>query len=153
MTEADALTTAADELMRTLHMRAGFEVVNHSVNPTQLRFIGRVPKQHVSGWLIIARQMLLKSGGAWTIDVSKQYFLRAGKLMFGWRLIIQSPNGVGAAISDIIKTVVGAPRPRQMVTEQPLVGRVTNYKNFKGAAPSGTVAVGAAAVAQMPVKG
>lgn len=138
-----------DSLIRVLHMRAGYEVVNHNSDTRQVRFIGRVPQDLVPAWRIIIRQLLLRSEATtWSIDVSKQYFLRGGKLMYGWRLIIQAPD-ISVALPEVAQTITGAPRPRQVVEEQPLVGRVDPKPgSFKGAAPAGKGVVGPKAIQQ-----
>ena len=80
------------DIVATLLECAGFEVVSHSGRETQARLLGRVPRPMVPGWLIIVRHLLMQSGSqGWTVDISKQYFLRGGKVMYGWRLIFQGP--------------------------------------------------------------
>jgi len=112
----------ADDLLRVLRMRSGFEAVNHQESANQLRVLGRVQKQGVNGWLLVARQLLLASERSdWSLDVSKQYFLRGGKIMFGWRLILQG-NLVAQRYEHVAQVVANAPRARAIVEEQLLPG-------------------------------
>jgi hypothetical protein len=136
-----------DELIKALRMRGGYEVVEKTAGANQVRLIGRVPSALVKGWLIIVRQILVRSGAApWSADVSKSYFLRSGQVMFGWRLIFQG-QGIEQYLPDIVATVVDSPRPKSTVMEQPLAGASANRNkqtpgSLKGAALTGKSVVG-----------
>lgn len=61
--------------------------------PGQLRFLLRVATGPATAlWLGIVGHLLTVAAGdvPWTIDISKQYFLRNGQVRFGWRVIVQS---------------------------------------------------------------
>ncbi len=136
-----------DELISVLQTRAGFETVKKNGSANQLRLIGRVPMPIVPNWLIIVQRLLLRNeDAAWSVDVSKSYFLKAGRVAFGWRLIFQA-KGIGQYIPDIAQTIVNAPRPKVTVEEQPLAGASANRNrqtpgSLKGAAPTGKSVVG-----------
>lgn len=136
-----------DDLIRTLKMRGGYEVVSNNSGANQVRLIGRVPPQLLKGWLIIVRQLLVRSDEApWSADISKSYFLRSGKVMFGWRLIFQGTD-IEQHIVDMVTTITNSPRPRATVEEQPLAGASANRNrqtpgSLKGAAPTGKSVVG-----------
>lgn len=136
-----------DDLIRTLRLRGGYEVVSNNSGTNQVRLIGRVPEQLVKSWLIIVRQLLVCSSEAsWSADISKSYFLRGGRVMFGWRLIFQGEK-IDQHIADIVTTITNSPRPRAIVNEQPLAGASANRNrqtpgSLKGAAPAGKAIVG-----------
>lgn len=138
---------SVDDLISALKMRGGYEVVSNNSSVNQARLIGRVPTQLVRGWLIVVQQLLVQSSKAsWSIDISKHYFLRAGKVMFGWRLILQSPE-LESCMADIITTITNAPRPRATVDSQPLAGASASRNrqtpgSLRGAAPTGKAVVG-----------
>lgn len=136
-----------DDLIRTLKLRGGYEMVSNNAGSNQLRLLGRVPSPLVKGWLVIVQQILLRSAEApWSADISKSYFLRGGRVMFGWRLIFQG-EGIEQHINDIITTITNSPRSRATVNEQPLAGASANRNrqtpgSLKGAAPAGKAVVG-----------
>lgn len=138
-----------DKLISTLRARGGYEVVDNNSGANQVRLIGRVPTPLVKGWLIIVRQLLVRSGSSdapWTADISKSYFLRSGRVMFGWRLIFQGAD-IEQHIPDIITTITNSPRPRATVESQPLAGASASRNqqtpgSLKGAAPTGKSVVG-----------
>jgi hypothetical protein len=136
-----------EDLVRTLKMRGGYEVVRNNSGANQVRLIGRVPSQLVKGWLIIVQQLLVRNEQApWSADISKQYFLQAGRVMFGWRLIFQGED-IKQHFVDIITTITNSPRPRATVEEQPLAGASASRNrqtpgSLKGAAPAGKAVVG-----------
>jgi hypothetical protein len=55
------------------------------------------------------------------VDISKQYFLRNERVLFGWRLIFQG-EGVAEHLPKICEAVSNAPRAKAVVEEQPLAG-------------------------------
>ena len=136
-----------EELTRVLKMRGGYETVSRNSGPNQVRLIGRVPAPLVKGWLIIVQQLLVRGAEApWSVDISKSYFLRAGRVMFGWRLIFQGED-INQYADDIMATVTNSPRPRAVVDEQPLHGASAHRNrqkpgSLKGAAPVGKAVVG-----------
>jgi hypothetical protein len=144
-----------DDLIRTLQMRGGFELVNQQASANQLRLLGRVSRQASNGWLLVLRQLLRAADRSpWSIDISKQYFLREDKVMYGWRVIVQA-EGVAQHYADVIKVIATTPRPRAIVDEQPLPG-VRGDRNApsvsnrgKGAQGSLSAVVGPMAVAAM----
>lgn len=136
-----------EDLVRTLKMRGGYEVVKNTSGANRLRLLGRVPSQLMKGWLIIVQQLLVRNEQApWDVDISRQYFLNEGKVMFGWRLIFQGES-IEQHFVDIITTITNSPRPRATVEEQPLAGASASRNrqtpsSLKGAAPVGKAVVG-----------
>lgn len=83
--------------------------------------------------------------------MSKQYFLRGDKLVFGWRLILQ-----GASLEEqlpvIVTTVSAIQRVQQSADEVPLYSnpnRNTLSGTGKGAQPMGSAVVGPMAMRQI----
>jgi len=123
------------DLLRTLGRKAGFELVEQTSTPGQLRLLGRIPLDRASvnmnNWLIVIRQLLSRSAEAetlWKTDVSKHYFLLNGKVVYAWRVIFQA-DSVEAQLADIIRTITEAPpSSRSELTEMALPG-VTADRN------------------------
>jgi hypothetical protein len=142
-----------ESLLTKLHGRGGFEVVNDKATDTQVRLMGRVPKPAMAGWLIIVQRLLVRANKvpSWSVDISKQYFLRNDQVVFGWRLIFQGQE-LAAQLGDIEQTIINAPRARAFVDEQVLAGAHPE-RNAPGASGKGAqgvlkAAVGPQAVAQ-----
>ena len=124
MNQAPEESGPVEAFTRVLRMRGGFERVNHQATPNQLRLLGRVRNPSTNSWILMVQHLLAaseKSGGEWSIDISKQYFLRSGKVMFGWRVILQGAD-LMEKLPQIGQVVVGAPRARAIVEEQALPG-------------------------------
>ena len=110
------------QLYAALGSRAGFETVSETATDQQLRVIGRVSQQGMPNWLIVIQQLLLNQEDApWNVDISKQYFLRGGKVLYGWRLIFQGEE-LESYLDQIIEIVHGSPHAKRTVDEVPLVG-------------------------------
>ncbi len=144
-----------DTVMHALAARAGFETVNKQHGPTQLRLIGRVQRAAVGGWLLVVHRLLQSSGTkGWTADISKQYFLRDNKLVFGWRFILQGEN-IPQHYPAVVQLIASSPRARAVVEEQALPGASSGrnapslQSRGKGAQSSLNASVGPFALAQM----
>lgn len=139
------------ELVRVLKMRGGFDVVNQSVTTNQIRILGRVPKDMMNAWLVIIHHMLSHSEAAsWSVDISKQYFLRNGRVLFGWRVIFQGEQ-IEQHLPMICEAISNTPRPKVIIEEQRLHGASANRnspRGGKGAQGVLTAVVGPMAVAQ-----
>jgi hypothetical protein len=129
-------TDSERQLFSAFEARVGFEVVSKSSTEGQLRLMGRVPSQRMGDWLIIIQRLLGSSEEAdWNIDISKQYFLRGGKILYGWRLIVQA-NEVVNHLEEIVALVTSSPRSKKEITEIALTGagvHRTTLKRGKGA--------------------
>ena len=115
---------AKDELYVALNQAVRFQVVQETPRKSQISIIGRVPKQGMDTWLFIIHHLILVTDSSpWSIDISKQYFNRGGKLMWGWRLIIQSGGGdFETEVRDVINQIGASPKARPILQEQPLPG-------------------------------
>lgn len=115
------------DIQAALHKKSSFEVIEHSEADNQLRVMGRQPRDqmntNLANWLLVVRQVLQQSAKLpWSVDVSKQYFLRGDNVIYGWRLIFQG-EGIKEHYESILQTVLGAPfTSRGELTEFPLPG-------------------------------
>jgi hypothetical protein len=115
-----------EDFKQALAQRAGFEVVQESCTTKQIRYVGRVAASKAKQWLRVAEQLLQQSDGApWSLDLSKLYFLRGGKLMYGWRLIVQGED-VMQYQAALVAAVTKAPTVQAQLEEVRLYGRGNN---------------------------
>lgn len=120
------------KLKAVLLNKAGFQPVQESCTDRQLRFVGRVSPNKTAQWLRVMERLLVREHEApWTIDLSKQYFLRGSKLLYGWRMILQG-EGVEQYFEDVIATVMSAPTIQSQVEEVRLYGRGNNDASMSG---------------------
>lgn len=125
-------------LARLLRAKTGFEIVDFNPKETQLRILGRLPSTRMGDWLATVHALYshAEKQSHWTVDISKYYFKRNGKVVYAWRMIFQADSiemrmdGILAALSVM---------PTQSVKEIdqfPLVGVGADRnvpKNGKGA--------------------
>lgn len=115
--------------------KAGFEVVSETPNPGQLRVVGRVPNARMSAWLLVINKLLSAADSApWNVDISKQYFNRNGKTLYGWRLIFQGEN-IAESYDSIAAIVKSTPAAKSELTEVTLHagGQRNSLNRGKGA--------------------
>lgn len=138
-------------LLQALRTKCGFEVRDvNQPSPKQMRLLGRIPQSRMGDMLLLiyALKTREEQGPGWTADISKNYFLLGGKVVFGWRIIFQSNEAFGEKhVSDICKVVNTTPNSsRREVTEAPLIGATANRNaqgaNGKGAGYIGQVKIG-----------
>jgi hypothetical protein len=142
------------ELFATLRSKSGFEVVSHTPSATRLRVLGRLPLDregmNINNWVVLVARLLTatEQGKPWSVDVSKHYFKRDGKLVYAWRLLFQAEEIEKhyADIMNVAKNSPGAKRPEP--EEVRLYGRESNDTSGgkRGAGALGSVAVGPIAV-------
>lgn len=141
----------SEDFIRLLKLRGGYEAVNHTASAAQLRILGRVYKEALPTWQITMDRLLaFEESAPWNVDISKQYFRRGGKVMYGWRLIFQAEN-IEATLDNIATVINAAPRAKTVVNEQALPGvkgdrNVPAGRRGKGAQGVLSAKVGAAAV-------
>lgn len=123
--------SSARELTDLLAKKAQFELVDLQDGPSQIRIMGRVRSDgtnaNISNWLLVIRDLLTREkeqSCTWRVDVSKSYFLKGPKVVYGWRLVFQAPGmDVRSCITDILAAVRRAPPATNiMVDEMPLMG-------------------------------
>lgn len=148
------MSEAAAGMLQALRLRGGFEKVKESELTGQYRILGRVKQETNDAWLLLVTRLLIASERteAWSVDISKQYFVQGGKLMYGWRLIVQSRE-LATAYSDIAELATSAPRVKATIAEQPLVGARRSppsaSNNGKGAQSVYSAVVGPKALTRM----
>ena len=113
----------------------GYAVTSFSASEQQIRLTLRVPANASSQWVLCFRH-LLKTGrdAAWTVDVSRMYFLRGSedKVFYTWRVIFQGQS-LREHVPGIVNTILNSPRARTEVREIQLVGSRVGYQGGKGA--------------------
>lgn len=139
-------------LQSTLLQRAGYEVVQATTKDNQVRFFGRVRPNLMPAWLIIMRDLLAAAEGAsWSIDLSRQYFLRGDKLFFGWRIILQG-DGIQQHMPSIAAVVQRSASPPVRQADEVRLHAPQDrnaLRNGRGAQPMGTAVVGPLAKSQL----
>ena len=135
-----------------LNQKSGFEAVSNKGTDKQLRLLGRVPNALLPTWLQLIQRLLSAAETAtWDLDVSKQYFLRGGKLVFGWRLIFQGED-LSTHFSSVVAIINSVQRVQQVLDEVPLYSNPNRNSlsgTGKGAQPSGSAVVGPLAMQQI----
>ena len=102
-----------ENLKTTLLNYAGFETKDATVTGTRIRLLGRVAPESMAAWLRLVSGLLLQAGGAaWTLDISKSYFLRGERLMYGWRILLNASN-----IEDVLPSVITTVRSARLATQ------------------------------------
>ena len=129
--------TDAEGVLNALHTRFGFEVLQPTIGEKQIRALGRVHAQHEDNWKVGMQHILsIAEGAEWSADISRQYFLRGGVLVYAWRVIFQGGD-MAALAPHILATLNNTPRARVELMEQPLPGvkgqRTMMNKRGKGA--------------------
>jgi len=140
-----------DALKSALLSKAGYEIIQENVEPNRLRFFGRVRPSHMPAWLEIMQGMLVASEKApWTVDISRQYFLRGTKMFWGWRVILQGDD-VHSHLNQLSTLVQNTRILTRELNEAPLnAGPNRNaLRNGRGAQPMGQAVVGPLARAQL----
>lgn len=138
-----------DQLKMVLAQKTTFEVVSASSEGGKVRLLGRVRPTQNTGMLLKVMSNLLAAADAaeWNMDVSKQYFLRNGRLTYGWRFIFQG-QAIDASLPNIVSVIAGTKHVAQQLTEVRLHGggadRNAPSPGGKGAAPTGQARIGAA---------
>jgi hypothetical protein len=132
------MPTRAD-VYAALAMKSQFVVLQEDETPRQLRIMGRSQLDRWPFFLPIIHTLLTRSAqpeSGWTCDISKQYFLSGGRVLYGWRIIFQSPV-MADRYTDIIASINSAPRPARVELESQLLpgykpGEMRGGVNAKG---------------------
>lgn len=102
------------------------EVVKQSSDAQSVKLLCRVHDKKV--WCQVLEVVLIAKSG-WDAHVCQQYFLKDGKLVYGWNFIIQSPKLVDAltnATSLISRTRSAITKAEEShsgeITSMPLIG-------------------------------
>jgi hypothetical protein len=138
-----------NQLKAALAQKTTFEVVSATFEGGKVRLLGRVRPTQNTGMLLKVMSNLLAAADSadWNMDASKQYFLRNGRLTYGWRFIFQGQD-IEANLLKIVAVIAGTKHVVQQLTEVRLHGggldRNVPSPGGKGAAPTGKARVGAA---------
>jgi hypothetical protein len=135
-----------ESFKEALRQKAGFEPVQENMTSNQIRLVGRVAINKVGQWLLIMERLLLKAQNApWHLDLSKQYFLRGNRILYGWRVILQADN-VAQYADELAQTVLATPVVQRQLEEVSLHGNTDRsvLRGGKGAQPLFTAVVGPA---------
>ena len=139
-----------DELKQALRQKTGFEPVSEATTATQIRMVGRIPKNKTGQWLRVMERLLVQADSSpWNVDLSKQYFVRGGKLLFGWRIIIQAEQPE-QYIEQLVSIIRSTPTVQRQLDEVALHGNVDRsyLRGGKGAQPVFRAVVGPLAALQ-----
>lgn len=118
-----------------------FECVSVTPEKNKVRLLGRVRPTQNTGMLlrVIQRLLLAAESSEWNMDASKQYFMRGGRLTYGWRFIFQGEN-IETHLSSIITIINNTDKVVQQLTEVRLHGASPNRNmptaGGKGARPT-----------------
>lgn len=136
------MTTPVEQVKAALLRRSSFEPVLISGKDHQLRLVGRVTvSRPIQDWNMLIEHLLRSSADVleWSVDISKNFMLKEGSLVWGWRLIFQGDFTDESIVRDIVNQIesftadTGAARFE--VTEQPLIKHSARNRvhNGKGA--------------------
>lgn len=153
-----------DDLFAVLQHKAGLEVVNHTLTaPSRLRVLGRLPMDragtNINNWKVLMDRLLTATerGRPWSVDLSKSYFKKAGKVVYAWRLIFQADE-VEKQYADIINIIRTSPQAARQVPDEVRLYGVEQDRNNpaggkRGAGMTDKTAVGAAAAMRKSMGG
>jgi hypothetical protein len=82
------------------------EVISVAETETHVNVVHRVLRGALPKWLDIVEYVLLNKSG-WDSHVSKQYFLKDGKLVYGWNFIIKFKEGDKIAVKEQLQGLLG----------------------------------------------
>jgi len=116
-----------ERLSQALNATRVVEVVRSSQEDGSIKLLFRVTQKRV--WLAILEYALARAS-TWSAHICQQYFMRNGKLVYGWNFILRPAEGVNLdeAVSDAGQLLVQAARTAPQVMAKtdadsfPLVG-------------------------------
>jgi hypothetical protein len=88
----------ADRLAHMINATGLAQVVNQTFRDGQVTALFRVLPNNEAGWNVMMVKLLeatehqIEGTPPWKLDISKPYMLKGGKLVFGWRLSLQSAD-------------------------------------------------------------
>ena len=120
--------TDKNEFIKAMESGGLLEVIRYSESDTQLTALFRVFNK--KNWLKVVEYVLARKEG-WDAHICQQYFLRGGKLVFGWNFILEAENNeyyasaVAAATSLIVQGMRSVSTPAIVADDPdvvPLIG-------------------------------
>lgn len=131
----------SEEFLKALQTHLGLEVIDVSDEPTSLRGIFRKTDASETWKEAFKRLLFAEPSATWSVDLSKKYFLLGDKLVFGWRILVTSPD-LKADYDELIRLLI-PPRSYEERDEVPIIGqngpRNMETTRGKGIMPAGTV--------------
>ena len=86
------MSVLSEELSKALKRTGVVEPIRDSEDGSSVKVLFRVT--HKKMWLSVLEFVLARAQN-WSAHVCQQYFMRSGKLVYGWNFILQPPNGEG----------------------------------------------------------
>jgi len=131
-------TTRAD-IYAALAKKCAFEVVQDNETARQLRIVGRCHYERWPFLLPVVHTLLshsVQDTVPWTCDISKQYTIRDGKVLYGWRIIFQG-DALSRSYEQIVAVINSAQRSARVELESVLLpgykpGQTRGGVNAKG---------------------
>lgn len=112
-------------LARAIEASGVAEAIRHSVAGNTVKVLYRVHDKRL--WLGILEYTLSRADG-WSAHICQQYFMRGGKLVYGWNFILQSEGSLATDLMKVAQLLVAAAKvvpqmlPRGPLESYPLVG-------------------------------
>lgn len=109
-------------LARAIESTEVAEIVRASSDKGSVKLLYRVRQKQI--WLGILEYVLSRAEG-WSAHVCQQYFMRGGRLVYGWNFILQPPKAVEVASALIVQAGKVVPKTIQVagpLDSFPLVG-------------------------------
>lgn len=110
------------------------EVVRASSDAKSVKALHRVRQKRV--WLAILEYVLSRANG-WSAHVCQQYFIRGGRLVYGWNFILQPAGDLVATTQAVAKLIVQA---GQVVPKVIASGPIDSFP-LMGASPRRTAKI------------
>lgn len=121
----DIIQNEAEEFQDAILATGVADVVRLSTDP-QISALCRVHNKRV--WVTIIEYVLTRKT-CWSAHICQQYFLRGGRLVYGWNFIVQPDGNTSEAIKEVVRLLMEgakvAPRVSGFggeISEFPLVG-------------------------------
>jgi hypothetical protein len=110
------------DIYKALAKKCGFEVVQEIETNDRLKVIGRCSLDRWSFLLPVIHALLTASEQAsqWSCDISKNYILNEGKVLYCWRIIFQGTPIVSSYVK-ILSVIDSASRPARVELDSMLL--------------------------------
>ena len=96
-----------DLLSKAIESTGVVEVVRSSADGTSIKVLYRVRQKRI--WLGILEYVLSRADG-WSAHVCQQYFMRGGRLVYGWNFILQPLNMLDVVVGLLSQAARVVPR-------------------------------------------
>lgn len=128
------------EMLASAVEAAGAEVVKQSEDSGSIKLLCRVKYKKV--WCDILEYVLVRKRG-WDAHICQQYFIKSGKLVYGWNVIFQPENGMDEATKNAFQLFSQAIRVVARMSEEEKIeigGQIESFPLI-GASPSRTAPI------------